>query len=444
MDLAIRSVAQSDVGLVRAGNEDSGYAGPRLLVVADGMGGHAAGEVASAVTVESLAVLDGPGPAPAESRPADDLTEAIARANRRIRDLVESDPRRSGMGTTVTALLWTGTGFSLAHIGDSRAYLLRDDELVQLTRDHTYVQALIDEGRISEDERETHPARSLLLQALGGEDVQPDLAEVPAQDGDRLLLCSDGLSGVVDAETIAQVLSDETDPQAAADRLVALAVEGGGPDNITCVVADVRASSYLAQEDDTTEAHLVGAAAIGAAHPDALRYDEDDGDDEAGGGTLTSGGEAGAPAVPEAGTKTVDPDEAERYAPRHLSRARVALAVTLTVLLLAAAVLGVRLLSAWYAQQYYVSTDGEQVVIRQGIPGIPGSAIVDVVEDLPLAALPEVYQESVVDGIRADDVTDAQAIAERVRREACRANNAGPQISGFPGLRCTDVDGSST
>jgi len=437
MDLVIRSVAQSDVGLVRAGNEDSGYAGPRLLVVADGMGGHAAGEVASAVTVESLAVLDGPGPAPADSSPADDLTEAVARANRRIRDLVESDPRRSGMGTTVTALLWTGTGFSLAHIGDSRAYLLREDELVQLTRDHTYVQALIDEGRISEDERETHPARSLLLQALGGDDVTPDLAEVPAQDGDRVLLCSDGLSGVVGSHTIAQVLAEESDPQAAADRLVALAVDGGGPDNITCVVADVRASTYVSQEDDTTEAHLVGAASIGAAHPDALRYDEDDSEDE----PAEAGGEPEAAAPPETGAKVVDPDEAERYAPRKRSRTRIALAITLAVVLLAAAVLGVRLLSSWYDQQYYVSTDGEQVVVRQGLPGIPGSAVVDVVDDLPLAALPEVYQESVVAGIRADDVTEAQAIAERVRREACRANNAGAQISGFPGLRC-DADGS--
>ena len=178
MTLAIRSVAQSHVGLVRAGNEDSGYAGPRLLVVADGMGGHAAGEVASAVTVEALAGLDGPGPTPGDMDRDEALTTAITQANRRIRDLVEADPRRSGMGTTVTAMLWTGDGFSLAHIGDSRAYLLRDRELTQLTRDHTYVQALIDEGRIAEEERESHPARSLLLQALGGEDVSPDLTEV--------------------------------------------------------------------------------------------------------------------------------------------------------------------------------------------------------------------------------------------------------------------------
>lgn len=440
MNLAIRSVAQSNVGLVRQGNEDSGYAGPRLLVVADGMGGHAAGEVASAVTVEALAVLDGPGPAPDDMDAEEALTQAIGRANQRIRDLVESDPGRSGMGTTVTALLWTGDGFSLAHIGDSRAYLVRDGELVQLTRDHTYVQALIDEGRISEQERETHPARSLLLQALGGDEVVPDVGDVDAQDGDRLMLCSDGLSGVVAADTIARVLGETTDPQQAADELVQLAVEGGGPDNITCVVADIRASTHVAADDDTTEAHLVGAAAIGAAHPDALRYDDEhsplDPTDEA-------ASPGSAEAVDPTEVKAVDDDEVERYAPRHRSRTRIAVAVGLTLLAVVVVVLGYRFGSAWYDQQYFVGVEGDDVVIRQGVPGIPGSAVVSTVPDLPLAALPEVYQEDVTDGIRADDITDATAITERVRREACRANNAGPEISGFPGLDCSSVNGGT-
>jgi serine/threonine protein phosphatase PrpC len=439
MNLAVRSVAQSHVGLVRQGNEDSGYAGPRLLVVADGMGGHAAGEVASAVTVEALAVLDGPGPAPEDMDADEALTNAIATANQRIRDLVDSDPRRSGMGTTVTALLWTGQGFSLAHIGDSRAYLLRDGELVQLTRDHTYVQALIDEGRINEQERETHPARSLLLQALGGDDVVPDLGQVDALDGDRLMLCSDGLSGVVHADEIARVLAETPDSQQAADALVQMAVEGGGPDNITCVVADVRASSHVGLDDDTTEAHLVGAASIGAAHPDALRYDDEEGPVEP---TAAAGAPPHEPDDPTE-VKAVDDDEVERYAPRHRSRTRIAVAVVLAVLAVVLVVLGYRLGSAWYDQQYFVGVDGEDVVIRQGVPGIPGSAVVSTVPDLPLTALPEVYQENLTDGIRADDITDAGAIAERVRREACRANNAGPQISGFPGLDCSSVNGGS-
>ncbi len=441
MTLAIRSVAQSHVGLVRQGNEDSGYAGPRLLVVADGMGGHAAGEVASAVAVESLAVLDGPGPTPDDMDADTALTDAIARANQRIRDLVEADPRRSGMGTTVTALLWCGDSFSLAHIGDSRAYLLRDGELGQLTRDHTYVQALIDEGRISESERETHPARSLLLQALGGEDVVPDVAGVEAADGDRLMLCSDGLSGVVPVDEIAGVLASVADPQAAADELVELAVAGGGPDNITCVVADIRASTHVAQDDDTTEAHLVGAAAIGAAHPDALRYDEEPEADADGtdGGTADSASTADPREV-----KDVDADEAERYAPRRPSRTRIALAVTLALVLIGLVGFGLRQLALWYDQQYFVGVEDDSVVIRQGVPGIPGSSVVSTVPDLPVDAIPEVYREDVDAGIRADDITDATEIAERVRREACRASNAGPEISGFPGLDCSGLQTGST
>lgn len=445
MPLAIRSVAQSHVGLVRQGNEDSGYAGPRLLVVADGMGGHAAGEVASAVTVEALGVLDGPGPAPDDMDTEAALTDAINQANQRIRGLVDADPRRSGMGTTVTALIWTGDGFALAHIGDSRAYVLRDGDLVQLTRDHTYVQALIDEGRISEEERETHPARSLLLQALGGEDVVPDIGLVEVRDGDRFMLCSDGLSGVVSADRITEVLAGTTDLQQAADELVELAVAGGGPDNITCVLADVKNSSHEPQDDDTTEAHLVGAAAIGAAHPDAMRYDDDEtdeADDTAGQAAgHTSGHAAGAD---QAGddpreVKAVDEDEAERYAPRLRSRARVAVGIVVVVLLVGAAAFGVSQLSRWYGEQYYVGVEDDEVVIRQGVPGIPNSAIVSRAADLPVEAIPEVYREDVADGIRADGLADATDITERLRREACRASNAGPQISGYPGLDCSSL-----
>jgi serine/threonine protein phosphatase PrpC len=435
MTLAIRSVAQSHVGLVRAGNEDSGYAGPRLLAVADGMGGHAAGEVASAVTVEALAGLDGPGPTPDDMDRDEALTTAITRANQRIRDLVDADPRRSGMGTTVTAMLWTGEGFSLAHIGDSRAYLLRDGQLTQLTRDHTYVQALIDEGRIAEEERETHPARSLLLQALGGDDVAPDLTDVEAADGDRVMLCSDGLSGVVDRTVIADVLARETDPQVAADRLVELAVAGGGPDNITCVVADVRATTHEPHDDDTTEAHLVGAAAIGAGHPDALRYDDDADDPEDTDRQSTDG---------VTGEDEVDADEVARYAPRRPSRTRLVIAAVVAVAVVAGLFVGARAVSAWYDDQYYVGVTGEDVVIRQGVPGIPGSSVVSRVEGLPVAALPDVYQEDVADGIRADDLAEARDITERLRRQACRANNAGAQISGFPGLDCSSIEGTTS
>jgi protein phosphatase len=445
--LTVRAVAQSDVGLVRAGNEDSGYAGPRLLVVADGMGGHAAGEIASAVTVETLAVLDGPGPAPDDGTAGDALTEAVVRANRRIRDLVEADPRRAGMGTTVTALLWTGAGFGLAHIGDSRAYLLREGELTQLTRDHTFVQALIDEGRITEAERETHPARSLLLQALGGDVPQPDTADVPALPGDRLILCSDGLSGVVAADAIRDVLTSERDAQAAADRLVELARQAGGPDNITCVVADVLEvpdAEHDPRPDDTTEAHLVGAAAIGAGHPDALRYDVED--DEPADAELVPGGLAGAPplesplgSLAPKGSAAEEAEEAERYALRRRSPWRWLVLALALLALLAVVGLGVRSASDWYAEQYYVGTTEEFVAIRQGVPGVPGSAVSVEVDDLPVAALPEVYQEDVSQGIRADDLADAEQIVMRLRREACLANDGGRTGSAARRLDCTEV-----
>jgi protein phosphatase len=430
VSLAIRAVAQSDVGLVRQGNEDSGYAGPRLLVVADGMGGHAAGEVASAVAVEALAELDGPGPAPSDLDVQQALTDAIRRANQRIRDLVEADPRRAGMGTTVTALLWTGNGFELAHIGDSRAYLLRDGELTQLTRDHTYVQALIDEGRLTEAERETHPARSLILQALGGDEVSPDLAEVVAQAGDRVLVCSDGLSGVVAAERLRDVLAEERDPQVASDRLIALARQGGGPDNITAVIADVATSAYEPQPDDTTEAHLVGAAAIGAAHPDALRYDEDAPGDEP---------DATVGPAPTAAAGTAEDDgEQQRYAPRRRRRWRWVAVLAVLAVLGGLAVLVGRAALVWYEQQYYVGVEGDAVAIRAGVPGVPGSSVVVTVPDLPVAALPEIYQEDVRQGIRADDFSEAEEIVQRVRREACRVSSAA-SASREPGLNCTRV-----
>ncbi|WP_051712563.1 PP2C family protein-serine/threonine phosphatase [Spirillospora albida] len=237
MTLGIRYAARSDVGMLREGNEDSAYAGAHLLAVADGMGGHVGGEIASAAAIEALRGLD-------KDLPASELLAALEHtvktANDNLHRIVESDPALQGMGTTLTAMLWAGNQIALVHIGDSRAYLLRDGSLFQITHDHTLVQSLVDEGRISPDEAASHPQRSLLLRALDGRgEVDPDLSLREAQVGDRYLLCSDGLSGVVTAETIFQVLTDVPDPEQAVRQLIDLANRGGGPDNITCVVADV-------------------------------------------------------------------------------------------------------------------------------------------------------------------------------------------------------------
>ncbi|MFI6702350.1 PP2C family protein-serine/threonine phosphatase [Streptomyces sp. NPDC050509] len=237
MSLSLRFAAGSHKGMIREGNEDSGYAGPRLLAIADGMGGQAAGEVASSEVISTLVQLDDDVPG---SDLLTSLGTAVQRANDQLRVMVEEDPQLEGMGTTLTALLWTGQRLGLVHVGDSRAYLLRDGVLTQITQDHTWVQRLVDEGRITEEEATTHPQRSLLMRALGsGDHVEPDLSIREVRAGDRYLICSDGLSGVVSHQTMEETLASYQGPQETIQALIQLALRGGGPDNITCIVADV-------------------------------------------------------------------------------------------------------------------------------------------------------------------------------------------------------------
>ena len=235
--LTVRYGVRSDIGLHREDNEDAAYAGARLLAVADGMGGHAAGEVASAAVIEALRPLDIQVPV---GELLNALDHAVRRANSALRDMVQANPALDGMGTTLTALLWSGSQLGLVHIGDSRAYLVRDGEVFQITQDHTLVQSLLDEGKITADEVVSHPQRLLLLRALTGDhSSRPDLQLRQARPGDRYLLCSDGLHVVVPADAITRVLLTVADPDQAATDLIALAMDGGAPDNITCIVADV-------------------------------------------------------------------------------------------------------------------------------------------------------------------------------------------------------------
>jgi protein phosphatase len=237
MSLSLRFAAGSHKGMIREGNEDSGYAGPRLLAIADGMGGQAAGEVASSEVISTIVALDDDIPG---SDILTSLGAAVQRANEQLRQMVEEDPALEGMGTTLTALLWTGQRLGLVHVGDSRAYLLRDGVLTQITQDHTWVQRLVDEGRITEEEATTHPQRSLLMRALGsGERVEPDLSIREVRAGDRYLICSDGLSSVVSHQTLEETLASYQGPEETVQELIQLALRGGGPDNITVIVADV-------------------------------------------------------------------------------------------------------------------------------------------------------------------------------------------------------------
>jgi serine/threonine protein phosphatase PrpC len=234
--LGIRYATRSDIGRVRTSNDDSVYAGPRLLAVADGFGRDGHGAPASAAVIAALRPLD-------DGVPAGDLLsaldEAVHSADAALGELARADPAMEGAGSTLTAMLWSGSRLGLVHIGDSRAYVLRDGELFQITDDHTHVQSLIDEGRLTPEEAASHPQRSLLLRALQGGGAAADLKLREARPGDRYLLCSDGLSAVVPAEAVLGALTTVTEPDEAVRRLVDLANDAGGPDNITCVVADV-------------------------------------------------------------------------------------------------------------------------------------------------------------------------------------------------------------
>jgi serine/threonine protein phosphatase PrpC len=253
----LRHAALSDRGLVRPENEDAVFAGPNLLAVADGIGGAAAGEVASALAISAVAPLD----SATHTDPAAALRAAVMHANQLIADAIEEDSARTGMGTTLTAVLLTGESMLLAHAGDSRAYVLSSGEVTRITRDDTYVQWLVDEGCISEEEAGTHPHRSVVTRVLTGAPVEPTFEEHPARPGDRYLVCSDGLPAAVSEEVIAAVLRDEAGVQACAARLVELAMAGGAPDNVTVVVADVTGGSEdNAEQDDPA----VGVAAVPA------------------------------------------------------------------------------------------------------------------------------------------------------------------------------------
>ncbi|MGC5023851.1 PP2C family protein-serine/threonine phosphatase [Tsukamurella sp. DT100] len=242
MSLVLRYAARSDRGLVRSNNEDSVYAGARLLALADGMGGHAAGEVASQLMINALAPLDDDEPG---GDLLDTLEEAMVAGNETIAEQVVEDPELDGMGTTLTAILFAGSKLGLIHVGDSRGYLRRDGELIRITKDDTFVQTLVDEGRITAEQAHTHPQRSLIMKALTGHEVEPTLTLREAKAGDVYLLCSDGLSDVVSDETIGETLALATDDvSAAADRLIELALKSGGPDNVTVVVARVEDSSF--------------------------------------------------------------------------------------------------------------------------------------------------------------------------------------------------------
>ena len=405
MTLTLRYAARSDRGLIRDGNQDSVYAGPRLLAVADGMGGMAAGDVASNIVIAAMAPLDEDVPNDAM---VDALRSAVETANQQLRDTVDANPHLEGMGTTLTAMLFSGSKIGMVHIGDSRAYLLRDSEFHQITKDDTYVQMLVDEGRISAEEASSHPQRSLLTRAMDGRDIDPDYSVRQVLTGDRYLLCSDGLSGVVSSDTIGETLREYTDQQQCVERLVQLALRGGGPDNITVIVADA------SDEDIVEESPVVGGAA--ARDRGMATAADAESTPAARASAALAAPRAAAPDAPSnALVRVGDDDERPR---RHPLRASL-LALLLLVLLAGGLWFG----WDWTQRQYYVGvTEDGQVAIFRGVPGqIAGLSLSTVhqTSDTRLEDLTRVAQDTVKQGIEADSEADARAkLAELTNNDA--------------------------
>lgn len=406
MTLVLKYVARSDRGLVRSNNQDSVYAGPRLLAVADGMGGHAAGEVASKIVIAALAPLD-------DDEPGDDLLgqlrEAVLAGNAAISELVANDPDLDGMGTTLTAVLFAGNRLGLVNIGDSRTYLMRNGVVSQITHDDTFVQSLIDEGRITPDEANSHPQRSLLLRALTGHEIEPTLTVREARAGDRYLLCSDGLSSYVSHETLTETMRI-ADPQACADRMIELALKAGGPDNVTVIVADV------VDVDFGEDAPIVGGAAgdgtEGPPPPDS------------------PASRAGAlnPVKPKSPVRIGPEDETPPPGSKNQRLVRGLVVGAVAIIVVAALGFATRY---WVLRQYYVSVaDNGEIAVFQGVRGsvlgvslhreVEGSCQPDEPNCQPITIddLKQGARDTVRSGITGlESLNDAQTTILRLRTE---------------------------
>ena len=429
--MRLKFSAISDVGRVRKDNQDSGYVGPHLLAVCDGVGGAARGDIASSAAIQQLRELDHPVEVGGEAM-LEQVSEGLRRAHDRIAELVDKDPTLNGTSTTATVGLFDGNKVALGHVGDSRAYLYRDREISQLTRDHTFVQTLIDEGRITEDEARVHPHRNLILRAVDGtHDLEPDLFLLELTAGDRLLLCSDGASGVLDDGRLADILSSGG-PDYAAVELVRASLEAGSSDNVTCVVADVVDGD---PQDEPDPPLLVGAAAEMKRRSRAKS------------GSLFRGHRAGDTGELEPIAAEVldevpfaihsdppveaDPETA-RYAPRAPGRFRWLTALMALLVLVGIVWIGLAVAWSWSQKQYYVGEDDGNVVIFRGVDAsLPGVELSQPYEttNVELDRLPSFDAGKVRDGIDASSLESAHRTVENLARNMAPAEPAAEEAS---------------
>jgi PPM family protein phosphatase len=408
-----KSAAVSHVGKIRSNNQDSGYAGNTLFVVADGMGGHAGGDVASALTIKHIASIDRAFTSAPEAEQA--LRGALIAANAVLADTVYEHSELTGMGTTVSGLVLVGHEVAIAHIGDSRIYLMRDGDLRQVTADHTFVQRLVDSGRITEEEAAVHPRRSVLMRVLGDVDATPeiDTAVIKTQPGDRWLLCSDGLSSYVSDSTLSAVLVADNDAEEAANTLVKESLDNGAPDNVTVIVVDIDGSGTAAHKPPVT----VGAAAGRIAYE----------------GETTKRASVRLPTLLLHPLKATKPDdshfepESQEYLDelivedaRRAQRRRIGLIVSI-VLLIAVIAGAVVAGYQWTQTRYFVGVDGSSVAIFRGVQQDVGPfSLSSVYRDTTVSVddLNYFNRQRVETTISALDLADAERIVSLLEVDA--------------------------
>ncbi|MCX6503379.1 MAG: protein phosphatase 2C domain-containing protein [Microbacterium sp.] len=401
------SAALSHTGKVRSNNQDSGYAGSNLFVVADGMGGHAGGDVASSLAISRIADLDRPFASTSEAENA--LRQSITDTATDIIDTVRIRPELAGMGTTVSALLMVDDYAVIAHIGDSRIYLFRDGALTQITTDHTFVQRLVDSGRITPEEARYHPRRSVLMRVLGDMDPDPEVDTfiMPTKPGDRWLLCSDGLCGVIDDTHTGKALAAGNAPARTADHLLKQTLDAGAPDNVTIVIVDVgghhpvfSGTPAIVGSASTPMGVEVPAARPGRSswlHPNRQAANEPTHFEPA----------------PEFLEELIEEDR------RRGRRRRIAWFVGLIVVLAAIAAAVITGYN-WTQTRYYVGADDDTVVIYRGVQQSIGPlALSTPYEDtgILLADLTPFDRLTVESTISARSLADAEAIVQRLTPE---------------------------
>jgi protein phosphatase len=419
------SAAISHTGKVRSNNQDSGYAGSNLFVVADGMGGHAGGDVASSVAVNTLRGLDHIYASPEEAEVT--LRETIASTAGDLIHLVARRPELAGLGTTVSAIAMVDEYAVIAHIGDSRIYLWRDEALTQITTDHTFVQRLVDSGRITPEEARFHPRRSVLMRVLGDMDPDPEIDTfiMPTRPGDRWLLCSDGLSGVVDEAHIQKALRLGLPPGRTADMLLKYALDGGAPDNVTIVLVDVGGQHPLVSGTAT----IVGSA----SNPQGVKVPAITGRPL----LPTSWLHPGRQAANEPTHFEPEPEYLEELIEEDRRRARRRRIGFVAFLVLIAAVIitGFALFYSWTQTRYYVGADDDSVVIYQGIQQSIGPIQLSSAHEdtgILLADLSQYQRARVEFTISARSLADAEGIADRLRDSVVEEPEPEPEPTPTP------------